>query len=344
MMPRMEPLAPVLVADVGGTHTRLAVWEEGAGALALGPTRDGADFLRRVEALLSARRRQGLPPPVAACVAVAGPVEADARGGSARLTNADWALRAEELPLPARLVNDLHAAARGVQDLRGPDGELAGGLRLGGGAPVSGAPLGVIGLGTGLGQALLVGDAVVSGEGGHAGWAPRDAVGDALLRFLRDRLAERAGGLPGGDPPPRVSVERVVSGTALADLLDFAAMRAPLGGEASARLAAEPAAVVVVDCADRDPACALAMELLVAGLGAEAGDLALRALCRGGVALVGGLAGRIAPWLTGAVFRRAFEDKGRMSAISKGIPVWLVADGLLGLRGAAVEARRVAGG
>lgn len=332
----------MLVADVGGTNTRLAVAEGQGLEASTFPTGSGVDFVRAVQQLLAARRAQGLAPLAAACVAVAGPVEASRAGGRASLTNTAWSLDAADLPLPACLVNDLHAACRGVEAQMDADGRVVGAEQLGGAAPTPGAPVVVLGVGTGLGQALLAGGQVLAGEGGHADLAATDARGDALLRFLRDRLRERAGGdLREGADAPHVSIERLVSGSGLADVLDFAAMRAPLGADAARRLESEPAAAVVVGCAATDPACALAMELLVQGLGAEAGNAALRPLARGGVVLVGGMAARIAPWLRGPAFRRAFESKGRMSLILKDIPVWLAAEDDVGLRGAAVEAWRL---
>ena len=330
------------MADVGGTHTRLAVATGHVLQASSFPTTDGSDFLAAVHRLIADRHAQGEAPLAAACVAVAGPIVASSGGGRASLTNTPWSLDAGDLPLPARMVNDLYAACRGVEGLLGADGRVAGAELLGGGPPELGAPVVVLGLGTGLGQALLVGGQVIAGEGGHADLAATDARGDALVRFLRDRLREREGGDQRADAPvPHVSIERLVSGTALADVLDFAALRAPLGADAALRLESQPAAAVVVACAESDPACALAMEMLVEGLGAEAGNAALRPLARGGVVLVGGMAARIAPWLRGPTFRRAFEGKGRMSLILKEIPVWLLTRDDVGLHGAAVEARRM---
>jgi glucokinase len=339
---RVNRSSPVLVADVGGTNTRLAVAQGQRLQASSVRTTSGADFMRAVLDLVADRAEKGLEPIAAGCVAVAGPVEASVGGGRAMLTNTPWSLDAADLPFPARMINDLHAACRGVEALLGADGRVAGAEQLGGAAPVPGAPLVVLGLGTGLGQAVLAGGQVLAGEGGHADLAATDARGDALLRFLRDRLREREGGdLLTSVEAPHVSIERLVSGTAMADVLDFAAMRAPLGANAARRLESEPAAAVVVGCAADDPACALAMELLIQGLGAEAGNAALRPFARGGVVIVGGMAARVAPWLRGPDFRQAFEGKGRMSVILKEIPVWLVVDDDIGLQGAAVEAWRL---
>ena len=89
---------------------------------------------------------------------------------------------------------------------------------------VPGAPIACVGAGTGLGECYLTTSTAdptsytcFASEGGHAEFAPRSAVEFELLTFLRKKF--------GGNH--RVSVERVVSGTGLANVYEFFAGRYP---------------------------------------------------------------------------------------------------------------------
>ena len=82
---------------------------------------------------------------------------------------------------------------------------------------VAGAPIACIGAGTGLGECFSTATEVgkeydtYASEGGHAEFAPRNDLETELLTFLKKKFAQRN----------RVSVERVVSGTGLANVYEF---------------------------------------------------------------------------------------------------------------------------
>ena len=299
----------LLVGDVGGTNCRLALWDGGICELRVYPTAAVSSLQQAVARYLAAVGAR----PDAAAVAVAGPVV----GRSARLTNSDWTADLDALPMPAVLLNDLHAAALGI-DALGAGQQV----RLGGGAPQRGAPLAVIGIGTGLGCALRIGSAVFPGEAGHGDFAPASAQADALLGWLRPRLG-------------RVRVESVLSGPGLGRLLDYARTVHPGG---VGRPPGVPAGAVVFSGAGSDPACALALSLFVEGIGAFAGDVALATLCRGGVYLCGGILPRVPALTTDGRLWAAFTNKAPMQQLLSAIPLTVVSDPLLGLRGAAAAA------
>ena len=153
----------LLVGDVGGTNCRLATFD--------GTLRDIRVWSTEEVSTLgeaAARYLEEFPArPDAAAVAVAGPVS----GTTARLTNTDWSADLADLPCPGRLINDLHAAARGIGQLSSDDV-----ISLGGRPSPPGAPMAIMGVGTGLGQALLIGDVIVPGEGGHIDWGRNSAM------------------------------------------------------------------------------------------------------------------------------------------------------------------------
>jgi glucokinase len=77
--------------------------------------------------------------------------------------------------------------------------------------------------------------------------------------------------------------------------------------------------------------------------GAEAGNMALRVLARGGVFLAGGVAAKNTRFFTDGAFTEAFLRKGRFRDLLMQVPVDLITDQKVGLRGAAEMARRLAG-
>ncbi len=321
----------VLAGDVGGTNVRLALVELSGTSARLGLRSDYrvAEHGSLEEVVASFLAGLGSAPPARACLGVAGTLESERRGTG---VNLPWALDADALEARCglervRFVNDFHAAARGVEWV-GPEGLLP----LGGGPARVGAPIAVLGAGTGLGQAFLVGEPgqrrVVPTEGGHRGFAPADPLQDRLLAWMRPRYG-------------RVSTERVLSGPGLAETYRFLVEAEGRPPAASVEEVPEPEQPLAVSQAGLagEPTPRAALELFVDVFGAEAGDVALTVLARGGVYLAGGIAPNVlrAPALQ-ARFRRAFEQKGRLEPVVAPIPVWVVLEDALALLGAAAEA------
>jgi glucokinase len=317
----------VLAGDIGGTKTALALFDKTARGLVL--LRDDTLSSRGFESLEAAIERflaAGPRPAIdAVCLGVAGPVV----DGRCVATNLPWVIdeRALATAIPAgrvKLLNDLEVAAHGVLGL--PDDELR---VLQPGVPHRGHMV-LIAAGTGLGEALIVQDAdrrkVIASEGGHADFAPRDDVEDDLLRFLRKEFG-------------RVSLERVLSGPGLFNVYRFLRETgwARESAEVSARMrAGDPSAVVTeMALAGRDRMCAKALDIFVSAYGAEAGNLALKAMAVGGVFVGGGIAPRILPRLTSGAFVTAFRDKGRLAPLMEAMPVHVALNPRAPLLGAA---------
>lgn len=314
----------LLAGDVGGTHTRLAL-ARGEGARVV---------IEKVERVLNAGREgveevladflAGTGRVDAACLAVAGPTD----GLSARFTNLSWQLETATLAarfgLPFRLVNDFAAVGWGLNALT--DADLAM-LQTGGEQPA--APRVALGAGTGLGVSLCVARAglhrPLDSEGGHIGFAPVDAEQDRLLVWLRGDFG-------------RVSVERLLSGPGLIGLYRFCLAEA--GRQASIDLAAPTAARAISEAgmAATDAEAARALRLFARVYGQVAGDLALLARAQGGVFLAGGIAPQLLPLLREGDFIAGFRAKGRFSDWMAGVPVKVILDPDVGLKGAALAA------
>jgi len=262
-------------------------------------------------------------------VGIAGPVV----DGCVVATNLPWGVDerrlAEVIPSArVRLINDLEATAHGVTAL-GAD-EAA---QLQAGTP-GGRNVAVIAAGTGLGEAIIVADGaarvVIATEGGHADFAPRTDLEDDLLRHLRKDFG-------------RVSYERILSGPGLVNVYRF--LRDTGVAKESPKTAAlmrerDPAAVVTeLGSEGSDRLCEMALGIFVSVYGAEAGNLALKALALGGVVVAGGIAPRIVPALRAGEFIAAFRDKGRLASLMETIPVRVALNPRMPLLGAARVAR-----
>ncbi len=317
----------ILAGDVGGTKTALALFE----------LRDGALVLMR-EAVLPSHEFPTLEDAVArfladgagsaieaACFGVAGPVV----DGRSVTTNLPWQLDEATLraSIPARrvrLLNDLEATGYGVLAL--PPAALEP-LQRGLARPGN---RGLIAAGTGLGEGLLIWDGrrhlVVASEGGHADFAPRTDLEMELLGFLRKELG-------------RVSYERVLSGPGLFNIYRFLRDTGdtPEPSWLSERIKRDdPSAVVSeIGLAGGHPLCVQALDLFASIYGAEAGNLALKALAVGGVFVGGGIAPKIRAKLADGTFVTAFCDKGRLTELMASIPVSLVLESRAALLGAA---------
>jgi glucokinase len=323
----------LLAGDVGGTKTSLGLFDESRPgtprvAHARVASREAGSLEAAIDEFLGAHGRPRID---AACFGVAGPVVE----GRVATTNLPWQLDERELAraIPTRrvrLLNDLEAAGYGVL-LLGPD-ELA---ELQPGQPREGHRV-LIAAGTGLGQALLIWQQghhhVVASEGGHGDFAPRDQREDRLLAHLR---RERG----------RVSYEDVLSGPGLVATYRFLRREGPVPEPAwlTAELAEEDTAHVISEVArgGRDPVCAAALDVFVSVYGAEAGNLALKAVAVGGVIVGGGIAPKILSALADGAFIRAFRDKGRMAKLMADIPVRVALNPETALLGAASVAKRL---
>ena len=87
-----------------------------------------------------------------------------------------------------------------------------------------------------------------------------------------------------------------------------------------------------------------ALETFVSILGAEAANLALKALATGGVFVGGGIPPKILPRLLDGTFFTAFCDKGRFGPALSRIPVKVVLNDDAALLGAALAGARSATG
>jgi glucokinase len=308
----------IIAGDIGGTKTLLQLVElEGSAQNVVAERRFASGDYRTFDDLL----REFLGPPargvVAACFAVAGPVLEN----RAEVTNLQWLMETAALQsgfaIPrVALINDFYAVALGVPFLA--DADM---IALNAGTPNRTAPIAILGAGTGLGEAMLFWTGtrweVVPSEGGHGDFGPQDELQARLFLALHAKYGH-------------VSWERVASGMGLQNIYEFLG-----GGEATA--------AEISNRARAGDALALqTFAIFVDIYGAEAGNMALRILSRGGVFLAGGVAAKNVEHFTDGRFMTAFLRKGRFTDVMAAMPVRLITNERVGLLGAVEMARRIA--
>jgi len=316
----------ILVGDIGGTHSRLALF-----------TPEGPSLFK--EAVYSSRKFSGLeevvqeflnttrPQLERACFGMAGPV----RNGRGKLTHLPWEVDVRSLQsllsLKATyLINDLAAVAASVPFLKPSEVAV-----LQEGIPDPHGKIGVIAAGTGLGQSFLIPQAsgrfiVVETEGGQCDFPPRQPGEIKLHRFLSQQYG-------------RVALEDVLSGPGLVRSYEFFKscdsepepewLTEELKGE-------DPAAVISQYGLERKNSnCEKALDLFVSVYGAAAGNLALQLGAGGGIYIGGGIAPKIISRLKTSQFLDAFREKGSFKNFLMGMPVKVILNDRSALLGAA---------
>ena len=298
------------VADIGGTHARLARWTAAAGLDA--PLRvSNDDFSGPVELLESwlCRQPEG---PRRVVLALAMPVGGDTRD----LTNRAWRFEPAALMTALRLdslviVNDFAAAAGGIDALSRHDLQM---LNADGAAPVPGVRL-VIGPGTGLGVAVVANDdppRILASEAGHMTFGSAHAIASQLNAEGCSRWG-------------RVSWERLLCGDGLAWLHAVTSGHREFDGAANVARAA----------AAGDPSAMSTVRLFSRLLGEFAGDVCLAFQALEGVYQSGGVLRGLLDTFDAPGFLSAFATKGRFSDPLRRVPVYFAAGHELGMQGAA---------
>jgi glucokinase len=199
------PVATWLVGDIGATHARFGLVSPD-GQLRYSRTLSDESYATIEDAIVAFLAERGLlPMPRQGAIAIASPITGD----RVTMTNHPWSFSI--LALKERfgfdrleVINDFTALALALPRLK-PEDRLA----VGGGSAAVGAPIGVLGPGSGLGVSGLVpsgsGWIALTGEGGHATMAPATDRESAVLDRMRRHF-------------DHVSAERVLSGPGLVNL------------------------------------------------------------------------------------------------------------------------------
>jgi glucokinase len=286
-----------LVGDIGGTNARFGL---------VSPARKVLHWRSYAIDHYPKSDRGGLPMPKQGAIAIASAVTGD----RIVMTNHPWSFSIAALKSQfgfdrLEAINDFTAQALALPYL-GPDDRMT----VGGGAATTGAPLAVLGPGSGLGVSGLVacgnGWVALTGEGGHATMAPTTDRESTVLDRMRRHF-------------DHVSAERVLSGPGLVNLYNALA---EIDGVPSLGYTAPQ----ITDLAMRseDPLCGETTAMFCAMLGTMAGNLALTLGARGGVFVAGGIVPRLGRFFADSPFRARFQAMGRFESYLAAIPTHVV--------------------
>jgi glucokinase len=276
--------------------------------------------------------------PETACFAVAGPVQENV----VVLTNIQgWTIDGfrleQDLDIKrVKVINDFSGIGYGLLTLEDSECRI-----LNRGEHKPRAPIICVGAGTGLGECFLTFDGsqyeVFATEGGHSDFAPHSQLEFELVEFVikKHNLVD-----------PRISVERVVSGGGIANIYEFLRFKFPERANKEVSKEFDEATIkdkpaVVSKSTDRCSIANQAIEMFLEAYGSEVGNCALKFLPRGGIYIAGGLMPKLLSRVEGSKFMEAFRAKGRMSGLTAQMPLKVVQDEFIGLRGAKLVACRL---
>ncbi|MEN8189773.1 MAG: glucokinase [Thermodesulfobacteriota bacterium] len=307
----------ILGADIGGTKSELALFD--LQSFPNGVIHHSyylnAQF-DRLEQLIDDFINRAPVQPDVACLGAAGLVS----NGSATMTNLKWTFSEEQLGSDfslsrVRLINDLTAVCAGATLLDETDC-----ITLQEGEPEETGLKGVIAPGTGLGEGMLLqrdGALFAQGsEGGHCNFAPMNEEQKSLLNWMHDKYQT-------------VSYEMLCSGVGIPNLYHFFKARMRKDNEVveeGSALGKDITPLIVENGLKNTPCpvCRCCLETFLAILGAEAGNLALKLYCRGGLFIGGGILPRLHGKISFSPITESFVDKGQMAHLLKKIPLRLI--------------------
>jgi glucokinase len=299
-----------LVADVGGTNTRIALAGPEFGITALRRYRNSehSGFDEVVSAYCS---EEPMPELAGACIGVAGPVA----GSKARLTNGNWSFDADDLSAtlsaPVHLINDLAALGHAVQDLTVNQSKT---IRAQPPPSRTGRAL-VVGIGTGFNVCQVLrcpdGSKVLTAELGHA------SLPGQLRKELQDVLGRAS----------RVfqTNEDLFSGSGFSRLHRVSTDGADL----------EAASLIAASLGNPTGQEAQTVALIGKLLGMMTRELVFQYLPRAGIYFAGSAGCGVLDSEARTHFLTAFDQPGPLKSTMANIPFSNITDDAAGLTGAA---------
>lgn len=317
----------LLVGDIGGTNTRLALIDRTRPVIIQHTKKYlSVEYKGLLEIIKLFLEEFSITDTISgASFGIAGPI----RNQRVEATNLSWIIDAKELSEKLKiesvyLINDLEANAYGLFVLEEKDFHVLnkGKEQLGNQALIS--------AGTGLGEAGLIYGRKThipfACEGGHCDFAPRNDLEIELLKFARQNY-------------PHVSYERFLSGDGIHFIYQFLIKHHKKSHSSEMKNLFEnnnPASVISKKAIEEnDPLCSETLDLFISIYGAEAGNLALKFLALGGLFIGGGIAPKIIDKMKDETFFKAFIDKGRFAGLLASIPIKIVLNDRAALLGAA---------
>jgi glucokinase len=317
-MPPLKTGGTKLVAEIGGTNTRLALFDPDRHALRARRPYINEQYASLEDIIDTWLKDLGEAPPLECCLAVAAPPPFD---DQVAMLNIDWRFSLSALVERfgfhrVSCINDFEGNAYALPHLGAGDVTT---LQPGACPPAS--KLATLGPGTGLGGSTLDtrGPAPIAcaSEPGHMGLAPATALELALFQYLQPRHGE-------------VYAELLLSGPGLRRLCQsLAAVR----GEDLPHLT--PQDISARALAGECGLCVDTLHIFCALLGSVCGDFVLANGAYGGLYVAGGIIPAMVDFLRASAFAERFREKGKMGDRLARVPLHVITSHDTGLIGAA---------
>ncbi|MCR3754948.1 MAG: glucokinase [Candidatus Westeberhardia cardiocondylae] len=311
----------ILVGDIGGTNTRLALCNIHTGkisAIHIYTVKNHENIENIISNYINNQKNKIKK----ACIAIACPVTKD----KISMTNHTWEFSIKKMKFNLKLeqleiINDFTAIAMSIPVLKKKDI-----IQFGGKKPIQGKPIVIYGAGTGLGVSHLIkinkNWVNLPGEGGHVDFASNSKEEDNILSVLREELGH-------------VSAEKILSGPGLVNLY-----KAIVKSKGKIPKNLLPKQITKKAIKKTCPYSQKTLSLFCTLMGSFGGNLALNMGTFGGVYIAGGIIPKFLKFFFKSNFRYAFEDKGRFKEYLKNIPVYLIKHKQPGLLGAGTYIRQ----
>lgn len=305
-----------LVADVGGTNTRIALYDPQADeirALKTYLNRDYHRFEQVIDAWLGAISE---PQPNKACIAVAAAPSED----HVTMFNMDWSFSCSGIAkqfgfAKFHWINDFTAIAHALPYLGASQTQI-----MHAGTATTCSRFAAVGPGTGLGGAILESldgrHYATACEPGHMGLSPASRFEMELFELLLGRYKG-------------IYAELLTSGPGLQRLYE-----AICELRSAEVVNSSPEAISSAALSGKDAQCVLTLEMFCSLLGSACGDFLLANGAYGGLYLAGGIIPKIVPFLSTSGFHQRLCEKGNMREHLAKIPVYVITAEQPGLIGA----------
>jgi len=307
--------ANILIADIGGTNARLAVFNVKnleIESIKWFKVAEFNDFCSIINIYLNSLHSKDIQKVV---FAVAGVIKEN----HVDLTNINISINGNYIKnqfgfKDVKLLNDFEAAAWGVLALKESDIEQINGIK-----PVYNGIKAILGAGTGLGEAIIVpfksGYRIIPSEGGHTDLASFNDFEFSLTEKIYKEFGH-------------ASMEHILSGSGILRIFTHLCEKNNLHYEIN-----DPSQITTNAFWEKGDVFEETMRFFCRIYGRETGNLALKAVPRGGIYIAGGIVNKIHPYLIKWGFLEGFLEKGRMKPLMEEIPVFIVKREDLGLLG-----------
>jgi len=328
----------VLVGDIGGTNTKLGIFNIKKNKPVLifllkFKSNEFRSIIPAIKKMLSYAKEHNIKLNKA-CLAVAGPVSANR--DFCNLTYVKWNVNTKEIlkktSLETFLINDFEAIGYGINLLKKKDFLIIRKNRK----TLPKATKAIIGAGTGLGKCILAYDdkdqdyIPVASEGGFSDFPVQNELESELVNFIKKRKRIKE----------TISCEEAISGKGIESIYLFLRKlrKYSLTKYTNEIDKSKDKAALIMNYKGKDTTCKETFNLYVKFYARCAKNFALESLARGGLYITGGIASKNKEIFTDKVFIKEFEKVNKQPQILKQIPIYLITNQKIGLYGAAYAA------